>query len=274
MVSPRVKVIAALAVLFIVTALVAVVVLVRGTTHPIIWSLAAGVLSSLSAAMILYVISRVIAVDNWPPRSTSDDAYHPGLMRAMPKHSRTAREWFEFLLTARSEFYIAGHSLGRWCYASNQDEFKSHVRRILESKGRVTLVMLDATSPEIERLRQATSVDYTDRIDTSLRVLAELCVELEPSALGRLTISALPGGMMLPYMVVGNEQRLVTATYLGSTDSEQVTSLEFERSCDAAKAVYDDFHKLAAAGERPALPPVKPRADLTKQRARWLRPRR
>ena len=199
MISPRLKVLAVLAVLFVVTALAAVVVLVRGTTHPIIWSLAAGILSSLSAAMIVYVISRVIAIDDWPQRSTADDAHHPGLIRAMPKHSRTAKEWFEFLVTARSEFYIAGHSLGRWCSASNQDEFKSHVRRILDSKGRVILVMLDPSSPQIQRLKQATSVDYTDRIHTSLRVLAELCAELEPSASARLTISALTDDMVLPY---------------------------------------------------------------------------
>lgn len=264
--------IAVLGVLFVLTASVAVVVLVRETSHPVTWTLAVGILSSLATviigAMITYVIRTVGAAGGEASRSASDDAYHSGLVRAMPKHSRTAREWFEFLLTARSEFYIAGHSLGRWCYASNQDEFKSHVRRILDSKGRVTLVMLGPTSPQIQRLKQATSVDYTDRIHTSLRVLAELCAELEPSALDRLTISALTDDMMLPYMVVGNEQRLVTATYLGSTDSEQVTSLELERSCDAAKAVYDDFHKLAAAGETPALPPVKPTAAPAKQEPR------
>lgn len=258
-------------VLFVVTALVAIVLLVRGATHPLSWTLAVGVLSSLVAAMVIYVIRIVVAVGDRPPPSTASDAYHPGLIRATPKHSRTAKEWFDFLVTARSEFFIAGHSLGRWCSASNEDEFKSHVRRILGNKGRVILVMLGPSSPQIQRLLDATSADYTDKIHTSLRVLAELRAGLEPSALDQLTISALEDDLMLPYMVVGNEQRLVTATYLGSTDSEQMTTLELERSCDAAKAVYDDFRKLAAAGKRPALPPVKPRVAHAKQRPRWLR---
>ena len=58
-------------------------------------------------------------------------------------------------------------------------------------------------------------------------------------------------------MVVGNEQRLVTATYLASSDSDDVACFELERSSQPAAAVYDDFHKLAAAGEPAILPPQR-----------------
>jgi hypothetical protein len=167
------------------------------------------------------------------------------------------------LQTAKTEFYVAGHSLGKWCSASNSPEFMSHVRRILDSDGRVILVMLDPLSPQIRRLQLATSVDYTRRIDTSLGVLADLTAGLTATARSRLTIAVLEDHMTLPYMVVGNESRLITATYLGSTDSDDVPCLELERSSGAASAVYDDFRKLAETGTAATLPPAPAGAQQT-----------
>jgi hypothetical protein len=104
--------------------------------------------------------------------------------------------------------------------ASTRDQFMSHLRRILDSGGRVTLVLLDPSSPQIVRLQRATSVDYTGRIHASLNVLGELRAELQPAPRDRLRVTALTDHLMLPYMVVGNEHRLVTASYLGTTDTD------------------------------------------------------
>lgn len=211
------------ALLFVVTGVVAVALLGRGATEPLGTALAIGTVSSLVATMIVYAVRVVGAVRPQPPGSAWQVS---GLVRVTSKNTLTSKEWLQLLLTAKTEFYVAGHSLGKWCSASNRDDFKSHVRRILDSNGRVTLVMLDLASSQIGRLQRATSVDYTSRIDTSLGVLADLCAELQPSSRSRLTIAVLDH-LTLPYMLVGNEQRLVTATYLGSTDSDHVACLEF-----------------------------------------------
>lgn len=240
------------ALLFVVTGVVFLALLDHGTAEPLGSTLAIGTLSSLVATMIAFAVGVVGAVRSEP----STGAVHfTGLVRVTSKSALTSNEWLQFLQTAKSEFYVAGHSLGKWCSASNREEFKNHLRRILASNGRVTLVMLDPTSPQIARLQLATSVDYTSRIHTSLHVLADLYDELQPAARERLKISVLKDHLTLPYMVVGNERRLVTATYLGSTDSDDVACLELERSSDAATAVYDDFHKLAEAGVAATLPP-------------------
>lgn len=246
--------IAVFSLLFVVTGVVAVALLSKGTAGPPGSALAIGTFSSLAAAMIVNATRVVVAVRSQP---SPNHEFLPGLIRIRPKHTVTTRQWMEILQTAKSEFYIAGHSLGKWCSASNCDEFKGHIKRILDSKkGRVTLVMLDPSSPQVVRLQQATSVDYTGKIHTSLRVLADLYAELHTSARSRLTISVLKDHPALPYMVVGNEQLLVTATYLGSTASDDVACLELKRSSDVASAVYDDFHKLAQAGASPTLPPT------------------
>jgi hypothetical protein len=240
------------ALLFIATGVVAIALLGHGTTEPLGSALAIGTLSSLVAAMIISAVRVIVAVR---PQPSPNESHVAGLVRVTSKKAITSKEWLQVLQTAKSEFYVAGHSLGKWCSASNCDEFKSHVRRILDGNGRVTLVMLDPASPQIARLQLATAVDYTSRIHTSLRVLADLCGELQPAARARLKVSVLKDHPTLPYMVVGNEQRLVTATYLGSTDSDDVACLELELSSDAAAAVYDDFHKLAEAGAAAPLPP-------------------
>ena len=121
--------------------------------------------------------------------------------------------------------------------ASNQDEFKSHVRRILDSKGGVTLLMLDPSSPQNGA---PTSSDLGGLHRQDPHKPCAPCRAMRRARAVRvgaahdLRSEGRPNAF--PYMVAGNEQRLVTASYLGSTDSDQVTSLEFERSCDAAKA--------------------------------------
>jgi hypothetical protein len=241
------------ALLFIVAAIVAVAVLAKGTHEPLGPTIAAGTLAALVATMIVSAIRTVAAVRVQP---SPNEWQLAGITGLSPKHAITANEWLKLLKHATTEFYVAGHSLGRWCSASNREEFKHQVKRIVDGGGQVTLLMLDPSSPQIDRLQQATSVDYTSRIHTSLGVLAELCAELQPPSRDRLRISVLKDPLTLPYMVVGNEQRLVTATYLGSSDSDDVACLQLDRSSDAATAVYDDFHKLAEAGVTPTLPPV------------------
>jgi hypothetical protein len=250
------------ALLAIITAIFAVALLDHGTGEPLGTTLAVGTVSSLVATAIVNVVRTVTAVRSRDPSSVS---HLPGLVRVRPKNALTAEEWLQFLQTAKTEFYVAGHSLGKWCGATNRDDFKSHVRRILDHNGRVTLVMLDPTSSQIGRLQRATSVDYTTRIHTSLQVLADLCTELQPAARERLTISVLKDHPTLSYMVVGNERRLVTASYLGSSDTDDIACMELERTSDAATVVYDDFHKLAEAGVTPTLPPATAPAPLSRK---------
>jgi len=244
---------AVFALLFILTGVVAVAVLTHGSHEPLGTTVAIGTLGSLLASLI---VSGARVVANVQPHRTPTDSHVPGLIGIRAKHSITADEWLDLLRKANTEFYVAGHSLGKWCSTSNRDDLKSHVRRVLE-KGRVTLVMLDPSSSQIERLKRAVSVDYTARINISLMVLGELWAELPPSSRARLRVAVLTDHLTLPYMLVGNERRLVTATYLGSTDSDNVTCLELDRSCEAATAVYDDFCDLARAGVAAPLPATR-----------------
>jgi hypothetical protein len=201
--------------------------------------------------MLANLIRVVVAVREPAPVSGPD---LEGLLGARAKNALGSSDWLQLLKDADKEFYIAGHSLGKWCSPTNREQFKSHITRILTSEGRVTLVMLDPGSPQLDRLQRATSVDYRDRIQTSLVVLGELAARLPDDQRRRLTISALGDDLALPYMLVGNEHRLFTSTYLASSDSDDIPCLQLERSSDAATAIYDDFRRLADAGASPILP--------------------
>jgi hypothetical protein len=256
------------AVLFVFTAaFIAALVFGHGTSQPLGSALGIGTLSSLAATLIMSLAKTVTEAQG---EAQTNRAAFPGLLRISTKSQFESDDWLQLLRNAKTEFYIAGHSLGRWCSPSNRDEFKTNIQRILNRNGSVTLVMLAPTSAQIALLQRATSVDYRDRIHTSHCVLAELCAELQPSVRNRLRISVLADHPALPYLVVGNEQRLVTATYLASSDSDDVACLELERSSRAATAVYDDFHKLAEAGQ-PAILPVPPQPIATNRARFWRR---
>lgn len=49
----------------------------------------------------------------------------------------------------------------------------------------------------------------------------------------------------MPYMVVGNEQRLITSSYMAMSKNEASLCVELERENRSATAIYDDLHKLA-----------------------------
>lgn len=154
-------------------------------------------------------------------------------------------EWFEILREAKSEFFVAGHTMGKWCDRSRKDGFVSHVRRILADEGTVTLVMLDPESPQLPILKRATGTDYSARIAESVAILDEFRSTLDPAHNARLKVTQIKGDGAIPYMVVGNERRLLTASYLARTDSDDMPCIELAFGSESAKAIYDDFHKLA-----------------------------
>lgn len=265
MIRHRSLAIIAPALLFVLTGVTAAALVDHGIATPLSTNLSVGILSSLIAAAIASAIGVVFAV---LPRQTADVVHPPGLVRVKAKKDLTPDEWLELLYAAKKEFYIAGHSLGKWCGASTRAEFISHIRRVLDNNGRVTLVMLAPNSSQVQRLQKATSVDYTSRIELSLGVLTDLAAQLQQDSLARLKIAVLSEHQALPYMVVGNERRLVTATYLGNSHSHDVACLEFVLSSPAARAVYDDFHALAQDGvERPLVAGAS-QSSHPKQRSR------
>jgi hypothetical protein len=203
-------------------------------------------LAILTPVIVAFVLAAVGLL--WRATSGEFAAPAPPVGTPLPrqKHELRSDEWFGLLTDARYEFYIAGHSMGLWCSASNRERFTGELRRILAAGGKVTLVMLGAGSPQLGLLHAATGTDYSDRIAQSRLVLGELEGSLDELHRRRLRVTMLSGPAPIPYMVVGNEKRLLTATYLARTDSEAMPCLELGRDSEPGRAIYDDFHKLAS----------------------------
>lgn len=173
----------------------------------------------------------------------------PGLIRVLPKTAVTPGEWWRLLGEADHEFFLAGHSLGRWCGGTHGERFEERIIYILRKHGRVTLLTLGSGSPQLERLKQATGRDYTKAVKESRDFLRKLLARLDADQKARLVISVLPEHATLPYTVVGNEHTLMTATYLSSGDRDEVPCLEIARKSGAAISIYDDFCLLVKQGE-------------------------
>jgi hypothetical protein len=180
------------------------------------------------------------------PLPASSDRDH--LVPLRPKSALKSPEWIKVLTDARSELYIAGHSLGTWCDTDNRERFTTELARILRH-GTVTLVILHPESQALARLYEATSTNYSANVRHSLQILKDFIRRLPPEHRPRLRITLLEDPLSLPYMVVGNEHTLITATYLATRHSDEMPCFKLDRTSDGAKAIYNDFHKLAELGE-------------------------
>lgn len=203
-----------------------------------------GIVAGIGAAAVLG-LGRLIAHETAPGPAFEGCEVRPSRRKCELEFD----EWFAILEEAKSEFYVAGHTMGKWCDRSRKDIFLSQLRRILATGGNVTLVMLGPRSPQLPILKQATGKDYSARIADTASVLDELAASLAPEHRAGLRVKKLEDEGAIPYMVVGNEWRLVTATYLARTDSDDMPCIELERENESARAIYDDFHKLAAEPE-------------------------
>jgi hypothetical protein len=222
-----------------------------------------GIIGSLGATAfvgLLAVIWRLADSNSVPLPRPIEAARNDGLATtSRRKCDLEFEEWFAFLERAQKEFYVVGHTMGKWCDPSRRGAFVSEIQRLLAAKGRVTLVMLGPKSPQVPILRGATGKDYSSRIADTDAVLTELESSLAPAHKRRLRVSRLEDDSAIPYMVVGNEERLVTATYLARTDSNDMPCIELVREDEAARAIYDDLHKLAAEGAAQSVADAAPK---------------
>jgi hypothetical protein len=212
-------------------------------------ALSLGIVASVGGVGILALLGVIGRLTE--PAGEAPPAH--GTSREETKSSRRKcdlefEEWFAFLEKAQEEFYVAGHTMGKWCDPSRKGAFVAQVQRLLAVGGKVTLVMLGPDSPQVPILRDATGKDYSGRIAYTGAVLGELESSLDPAHKVRLRVRRLEDDGAIPYMVVGNEARLVTATYLARTDSDDMPCIELDREDETARAVYDDLHKLASEG--------------------------
>lgn len=214
---------------------------------------AIGVFVTLVATGVLSLFASVLQGRRDPqetaPQASTPRVSIPGLIRVLPKTDVTPGEWWKLMDEADHEFFLAGHSLGKWCGGTHGERFGEDIIRILTKHGKVTLLTLGTGSPQLQRLKQATGRDYTKAVEESRNFLHELLTKLDVDQRARLVISVLPEHASLPYTVVGNEHTLLTAMYLSSHDRDEVPCLEIARKSDAAISIYDDFCLLVKQGK-------------------------
>lgn len=209
---------------------------------------AVGLLVALVITAVLGAGGVVWAATRSSPAPSATDNNAPelvGARRVFAKSDLDAEDWFAIPRSASSEFYVVGHTLGRWCSASNREELITQLSRILGRGGRVTLVLLGIDSPPLHRLMLATGVDYTDRVRESMTVLDQFRETLPAEQRRRLTVAVLRDHEAIPYMIVGNERRLIAAPYFARSDSRHTICVELDRGSRSGAAIYDDLRKLA-----------------------------
>jgi hypothetical protein len=157
------------------------------------------------------------------------EAYQVDVIK--PKQAYTELEWLALLHGARHSLMMVGHALDRWCETPTiKQEFCEAIRRVVDNGGEVRLLMLAERANRVPKLRNK---GYSERIQRTLQVLRRLNGELNGP--GKLSVYHLGDGLDMPYMMVANEQTVITAPYPATAQSSNRMPA-MRLACDSAIA--------------------------------------
>jgi hypothetical protein len=157
-----------------------------------------------------------------------------------PKVAYSDDEWLALLRGAQHSLTMIGHALDKWCEGEIKQEFCMTIRRIVANGGEVRLVMLAEGASRVARLR---SKGYTERIQRTLKVLAELHPQLNGP--GKLSVYHLGDKLDMPYMAVANERVMIAAPYPAATQSSnRMPAVVVSCESEIAKQLHHDIDVL------------------------------
>jgi hypothetical protein len=170
-----------------------------------------------------------------------------GIRAVKPKGEYELPEWRALLTGAHQRFFVVGHALDKWCKQELRATFAETLDRLARDGGDIFLVTLPLDGSAHQDPHRG--VDYERRIETTMRLLAEIHARLPADRRRHLNVRTLRQGVPMPYTVAGNERVLITSSYPGTEQqSGTMLALTIDANADAGRRIYNDimglFHDL------------------------------
>jgi len=247
----------------LIAGLVALGVLLSDPSSKTAFGIAAGVLGSLSVA-VLGLIVNYFVIGETPTdivRGTQRlDASLRRLERAVPlvahstehgylgvkpKIAYSPEEWLAVLEQAEDRLILVGHALDTWCRPDFRLAFERTIIRIVSAHKPVELLMLPVDGANTRLAGDLRGQKYGERVETTLELLKQIRSKLDPANHRYLTVRTLHPELPMPYMLVGHQDTLITCSYPAtSRSSNDMPTVKLDARSAAGRAMRDDLERL------------------------------
>ncbi|MEA2493154.1 MAG: hypothetical protein QOJ29_1065 [Thermoleophilaceae bacterium] len=223
--------------------------------------IAIGVISSFVASLI--ILGATILIENDETRTAVasfedtvkalaarapllHQADKHGVQAIKPKSLYNDDEWIALLTHAREELFFVGHALDKWC---NREPVKRHfsetIVRLASAGKPVRLVALPPEGEVTAKLGDQREKVYPKRINHTMGVLAAIRKQIPKDQRLNLQVMHLREDVTMPYMIVGNEHTLITASYpTGTEDSNNMPAVTVDSQQALGIALRSDMEWL------------------------------
>lgn len=212
-------------------------------------SLLLGVISSIIASLIFYVFS-VLAFDNG---STEIDELKnitqilsenvtKGVLSIQGRSEYETHFWISFLRETNKRLVLSGRTLNRWLVHEVKSEFAENLKRILDSKGEIILIIYKDLQEEAEKREK-------EKLRTFLcENIFPLCVKRSKRSKRvqlkkdiKLTIAEVD---VLTYLYNENDNKIIVAPYFQHVDNGNNIMFVLKQDCKYGSAYSRDFQSI------------------------------
>jgi hypothetical protein len=161
-----------------------------------------------------------------------------------PKSLYTSDEWMEVLTGAQKELVLVGHALDTWCDPDFRFAFSEALSRLARTGGSVRLLTLPRLGANTKTLEQQRGQKYGQRVQTTQEHVAAVYAGLSLTERKNLNVSVLASAIPMPYMVVANEDVLITCAYPTTGESGGMLAIRMSSTSDAGRVIRKDIECL------------------------------
>lgn len=247
-------------VILVMAALVLVGVGLAQPTKSVQFAIGAGVMSSLLASLILgFFASRSLGGQSelveklLQLERAAESRSRYGATLLDEKYVHKPDYWNQLSASTTKRLFLIGHALNTWVEPAYRKHFLDSIERVIRNGGDFCLIVLDPTGDAQARIRSARGSDYTQKIDATLRAVAEVHSRLPAKMKSKVDVRRMPPLEQPLYMAVITDSSVEYSPYFRRASTKTTLHASFSLATPFAGAVLADFE---------ALRPACPRVDL------------
>ena len=222
-------------------------------TNASIKSLLLGIISSIIASLIFQFFADVVFDNRYKEieelqsiTKTLAESQTKGILSIRGRNEFEQDFWISLLLETNDKLVLSGRTLNRWLESSMQAQFEKNLKRILQNKGDVTLIIYkNLPGPAEEQERVALREFLENKI-------FPLCIHMSKGHYVKkknvkLNIIEVE---ILPYLYTSNENRIIVAPYFKYVENSNNIMFSLKRDCKYGSEYVRDFEKIIANGKK------------------------
>lgn len=233
----------------IVVLLIALPIIYFNISNEPLKSLLLGVISSVIASLIFHIFSEAVFNDKSQEieelkyiTKTLVEKETRGILSIQGRSEFETSFWVSLLKETNEKLVLSGRTLNRWLDSNTKKDFIENLKRILQNKGEVTLIIYKELLEENEKKEKENLRNFlTDNIFPLCIRKSKQGKQIQQKKDIKLTILEVD---ILPYLYTSNENRIIVAPYFKYVDNGNNIMFALKRDCKYGTAYSRDFQSI------------------------------